>query len=224
MTHYHPLQNAARAAWGELTTDEALTWYQDKAWTDLLSTYAIARQLCLLTIHLGAIARLWCDTFVPTIEQPSEKQQALLPQRAIAGYLPEFSNVKRSEKHQALLPQRAIAGYLPEFSSAKREVLVTPPPVDEAPLVVIPTGETIEVDLEAMTIRQLKTLARKAAIRGYGQMNKVELLRTISSDKPVGDAGNSSSQSVKPVVRDNFTGSTKTITGTSRQKPRTAMV
>jgi hypothetical protein len=160
MTHYHPLQNAARAAWAELTTDEALTWYQDRAWTDLLSTYAVARQLCLLMIQLGAIARVWCDGLAPISGQTH--RQAIWEQ-------------------QALLPARAIVGYLPECSSVTRGVLVTPPPAGEIPILVIPTYETTEVDLEAMTIRQLKTLARNAAIRGYGQMNKVQLVRTISS-------------------------------------------
>jgi hypothetical protein len=147
MTHYHPLQNAARAAWAELTTDEALTWYQDKVWADLLSTYAVARQLCLLTIQLGAIARVWCNSLAPISGQTH--QQA-------------------SRGQQALLPAVAIAGYLPECSSAKPEVLATPASTNEAST------------LTAMTIRELKGLARKAAIRGYGQMSKAQLVEALA--------------------------------------------
>jgi hypothetical protein len=158
-THYHPLQSAARAAWGELTTDEALTWYQDKVWADLLTTYAVARQLCLLTIQLGAIARLWCDTLVPISEQTDEQT---------------------SQEQQASLPARVIAGYLPECSSVMREVLVTPASTNEAPTLTVLTTETTEVNLAAMTIRELRGLARKVAIRGYGQMSKAQLIETLA--------------------------------------------
>lgn len=88
MYTYNPLKNAVAAAWTELTTPDAIQWYQDRAWSDTLTTAAAFNRACFATIQLGMFCRCLVEDWLNPATSSATTEYLALNPAPCAGYLP----------------------------------------------------------------------------------------------------------------------------------------
>jgi len=133
----------------------------------------------LVTIHL---AHDWCTSDVFNSSGVAKYQIGLEDGSPIKKY-----NITEKEAHEILtnLPEELLefvkAHYnLADVTITQHIPIVNVPTVED--VIVIPVGlddgETL--DLEPMTVEDLRSLARQLDIKGYSRMNKAELHEAIN--------------------------------------------
>jgi Rho termination factor, N-terminal domain len=167
MKHYNPFTSAFRAAFNELTSDQACRYYSVRAQQDIQTTLFFIFELAFMTYELGQLCRQWMDVEQPTNKQPEECSAIALnnanPSTLFLTKIEPVTVLSVSTAQRKALPSNQPIGLLPE---AKEPI----------------TTRAIESTSRlAMGIRELRRIAKERRIKGYSKMSKATLISLLAT-------------------------------------------
>jgi hypothetical protein len=162
---YNPFASAFRAAFSELTSDQAKEFYAQRATDDFQATIGVITALGAIAFYLGQRCRQWM------VGEPATECTALALNNAtpMPLFLTKFQPVKVlsvSTVEPPTLPRFTPFGLLPPTA-------VTPSAVE--------TRCAASVNRLNLSLKELKTLAKQKGLRGYSRMSRPVLLSLLAA-------------------------------------------
>jgi hypothetical protein len=164
---YNPFASAFRAAFSELTSDQAKEFYAQRAVEDFHVTIGVITALGAIAFYLGQECRQWMVVEPPT----SSESCAIALNNANPSplFLTKFQPVEVlsvSTVEPPTLPRFTPFGLLPPTA-------VTPSAVE--------TRCAASVNRLNLSLKELKTLAKQKGLRGYSRMSRPVLLSLLAA-------------------------------------------